>query len=387
LVLEFNQILEEYKGVFAPLAENFEKGQTDTIGKAAEEISKKYSNLFSDPSNVTKAGSLSSFNRISNTAAPFTNKEIADRLGSEPTFRDIQILAQFMQLKNMAQELTDFTMVSKFDTQKISNISEAQARIEAIEEFKLTPVEKKLIPNEWFDKLQQTPVGKFNNDAFIVDLFSKYFKLRNNKALILRSLDLKRPKGVDLRKLLSDFKNDFLWFLYQNAAYGDNVYTTSPSKFIKTGSNNIEITGKTYTLVEDPSVEFGIDINEETGEVKYHPDVFFKEANMIEFMPYREFFNAKIPKEWVKFRLEFNALLESSKNLTPIEFDNKFKIFDQPKRSFIKKYGFEQGKILILSRAALYNTGNVKAMFDISTGVASVVQNLKAYYPELEKYA
>ena len=111
----------------------------------------------------------------------------------------------------MAQALTDFTMVSKFDTQKVSNISEAQARIESIEEFKLIPIGEKMIPNEWFDKLKDTPVGKFNNDEFIVDLFSKYFKLRNNKALILRSLDLKRPKGVDQRKLLADFKNDFLY--------------------------------------------------------------------------------------------------------------------------------------------------------------------------------
>jgi hypothetical protein len=386
LVLEFNQVLEEYKGVFAALSEDYEKGKTDTLGKAAEVLSKKYANVFSDPTNVTKASSLGSFNRIANTAKPFTNEDIANRLGQEPNYRDMEILSHFLQIKQMAQALTDFTMVSKFDTQKISNISEAQARIESIEEFKLIPIAEKMIPDAWFDKLKDTPVGKFNNDEFIVDLFSKYFKLRNNKALILRSLDLKRPKGVDQRKLLADFKNDFLWFLYQNAVYNDNSYTTSPTKFIKGDTEKIDIVGKSYTLVEDASVEFGMDINEETGEVRYSPDVYFKEANMLEFMPFRKFFNNALPKEWVKFRLEYSNLSKVAETLTVDEFKEKFKVFDQPKRTFMNQ-GFEQGKLIILGRAALYNTGNVSAMFDISTGAASVVQNLKALYPELENYA
>jgi ribosomal protein S17 len=386
LVLEFNQVLEEYKGVFAALSENYEKGKTDTSGKAAEILSKKYSNLFSDPTNLSKASSLGSYNRIANTAKSFTNDDIKNRLGQEPNYRDMEILSHFLQIKQMAQALTDFTMVSKFDTQKISNISEAQARIESIEDFKLIPIGEKIVPNEWFDKLKDTPVGKFNNDEFIVDLFSKYFKLRNNKALILRSLDLKRPKGVDKRKLLADFKNDFLWFLYQNAVYNDNVYTTSTTKFIEGDVEKIDIVGKSYTLIEDSSIEVGMDINEETNEVRYHPEVYFKEASMVEFTPFRKFFNVSLPKEWVKFRLEYNNLSKASENLTQDQFKEKFKLFDQPKRTFMKQ-GFAQGKLIILGRAALYNAGNADSMFDISTGASSIVQNLKSFYPELEKYA
>lgn len=386
LILEFNEILEEYKGVFAPLSEGYEKGKTDTVGKAADIISKKYSNLFSDPTNITKSSSLSNYNSIANTAEAFTNTDVKDRLGKEPTYRDIEILAHFLQIKEMSQAITDFTMVSKFDTQKVSNISEAQARIESIEEFKLIPIGQKLIPNDWFEKLKDSPVGKFNNDEFIVDLFSKYFKLRNNKALILRSLDLKKPKGVDQRKLLADFKNDFLWFLYQNAVYNDNVYTTTPTKFIDGDTEKIDIIGKSYTLIEDSSIEVGMDINEETNEVRYHPEVYFKEASMMEFTPFRKFFNVSLPKEWVKFRLEYNNLSKISENLTQDQFQEKFKLFDQPKRSFLKQ-GFVQGKLVILGRAALYNAGNANSMFDISTGAASIVQNLKSFYPELEKYA
>lgn len=383
LVLEFNELMKENSGVFAPLGDKSTK-YFDSYATTLETMSNKYGELFNDPLNITKTGSLSNFNLIANTARAFTNDDLEKRLGEEPNFRDMQILSHFLQIKEMTDAVTEFTMVSKFDTTKISNISEAQARIEQIEEIKSRPVQDKIVPNEWFDKINNSPIGKFNNDQFIVDLFSKYFKLRNNKALILRSLDLK-VKGVDKRKLLADFKNDFLWFLYQNAAYSGNSYTASPTKFVKTDKSKVDVPGKTYTLIEDDSVT-GMEINEETGEVKYNNNVFFDEANILEFLFVRKFFNNATPKEWVKFRLEYNNLSEASKDLTDEEFKKKYEIFDTPKRTFFTQ-GSQQARLIILSRAALYNIGNIPAMFDISAGVASVVQNLKGKYPELENYS
>lgn len=384
LVLEFNDLLKENSGVFAPLGENYSKRKFDSLVYTLDILSEKYADVFNDPNNKTKSGSLGNYNRIANTAEPFTDKELEDRLGKKPTFRDIEILAHFVQIKDMSDAVTEFTMVSKFDTTKISNISEAQERIEAIADIKARPLKDKYIPDEWFTNLENSPIGKFNNDEFIVDLFAKYFPLRNNKALILRSLDLK-VKGVDRRKLLSDFKNDFLWFLYQNAAYGDKSYTTSPTKFVEKDENKVEVPGKTYTLVQDNSVK-GMVINEETGEVKYNANVFFDEADLLEFQFIRKFFNNQTPKEWVKFRLEYNNLSEASKNLTDEEFKKKYEVFDTPKRSFFTQ-GSRAARLIILSRAALYNTGNISAMFDISSGVASVIQNLKGKFPELDNYA
>jgi hypothetical protein len=384
LVLEFNELLKENSGVFAPLGENYDKKNFDSLGKTLDVLSEKYSAAFNDTRNKTRTSSLLNFNRLANTAEPFSNTELDERLGEEVDFRDLEILAHFVQIKQMTDAVTEFTMVSKFDTTKISNISEAQARIEAIQDIKSRPVQDKIVPNDWFDKLNNSPIGKFNNDQFIVDIFSKYFKLRNNKALILRSLDLK-VKGTDKRKVLADFKNDFLWFLYQNAAYAGNSYTASPTKFVKGNNTKVDIPGKTYTLTEDNSVT-GMEINEETGEVKYSTNVFYDEANMLEFLFIRKFFNKDTPREWVKFRLEYNNLSKASEDLTDEEFKKKYEIFDTPKRTFFTQ-GSQQARLIILSRAALYNTGNVSSMFDISSGVASVVQNLKAKYPELESFS
>ena len=383
LVLEFNEALKENSGVFAPLGNNSTK-YFDSYAATLEAMSDKYGSLFADPLNISKTSSLSNFNVIANTAKAFTNDDLKNRLGEEPNFRDMQILSHFLQIKEMTDAVTEFTMVSKFDTTKISNISEAQERIEKIAEIKARPVSNKIIPNEWFDLILKSPIGKFNNDEFIVDLFSKYFKLRNNKALIIRSLGLK-VKGVDKRKVLADFKNDFLWFLYQNAAYGGNSYTTSPTKFVKSKKTKVEIPGKTYKLTKDDSI-VGMTINEETGEVKYSANVFNEEKDLLEFYFVRPFFSNKTPKEWVKFRLEYNNLVEASKDLTDIQFKKKYEIFDTPKRTFFTQ-GSQQARLIILSRAALYNTGNIKAMFDISAGVASIVQNLKGKYPELENYS
>ena len=385
LVLEFNDLLKENIGVYAPLAEDYNKEEASSEGMTLEAIGKKYANLFNSPDNILKTSSLANYNSIANIAKPFSNKELKERVGQEPTYRDFEILAHYVQIKKMSDAVTEFTMLNKFDTTKISNISEAQERIEKTEEVKRKNIEDKIVPDSWYDEVDKSPVGAFNNDKFIIDLFSKYFKLRNNKALIIRSLGLKN-KSVDRRKLLADFKNDFLWFLYQNAAYGGNSYTTSSTKFLESDANKVDVPGKTYTLVEDNSVN-GMEINEETGEVKYNSDVFIQEKDLLEFTFLRnKFFKKANPKDWVKFRLEYNNLSEASKDLTDEEFKKKYEIFDVPKRSFMLQ-GSRQGRLIILSRAALYNTGNVPAMFDLSYGVGSIIQNLKSKYPELNNYA
>ena len=385
LVLEFNDLLKENIGVYAPLAEGYNKNEATSEGFTLEEIGKRYPDVFNSPDNILRTTSLSNFNAIANLAKPFSNTELSERVGKKPNFRDVEILAHYVQIKQISDKLTEFTMLNKFDTTKISNISEAQERIEKTKEVKAVKIEDKIIPDSWYDEIKNSPVGAFNNDAFIIDLFSKYFKLRNNKALILRSLGLKN-KSVDRRKLLADFKNDFLWFLYQNAAYGGNSYTTSSTKFVESDNNKVDVPGKTYTLIEDDSVT-GMEINEETGEVKYNSDVFIQEKDLLEFTFLRnKFFNKSNPKEWVRFRLEYNNLVEASKDLTDEQFKSKYEIFDIAKRSFMLQ-GSAQGRLIILSRAALYNTGNINAMFDLSYGVGSIAANLKSKYPELNNYS
>jgi hypothetical protein len=381
-VLEYNDLKKELDGVFARASkESTDVSVDDKISASMAEIYAKYKPLFSskDPANKTKSTTFNHY-RIGNAADPFSNKELESRLGQEPTFRDVEILSHYIQIEQMANELTAFTMLSKFDTTKISNITEAQKRIEDIEEFQLTKIEDKIIPDSWFKAINNTPIGKFNNDKFIVNLFSKYFKIKNNKALVLRSLGIKAPVGTDAKKVLTEFKNDFMWFLYQNAAYSRRSYTTSATQYFEDGS---AYPGISYTLTEDSSLEQGMEINEETGEVKYHPKVMVRENNMVEFIYSKSFFNAELPKEWVTFRLEYNNLKQASDLLSDDEFKEKFYQFDNPNNSFLDK-GSAVGRSIILQRAALYNTNNVDAMFDLSAGIGNILRNFTAKYPGLK---
>ncbi len=382
LVLEYNELKKEFDGVFAKAGkDSTDVSVDDKISASMAVIYERYKALFSSkaPGNKTKTTIFNHY-RIGNAADPFNNTELEQRLGQEPTFRDVEILSHYIQIEQMANQLTAFTMLSKFDTTKISNITEAQKRIEDIEEFKLTKIEDKLIPDSWFVAIQDTPIGKFNNDKFIVDLFSKYFKIKNNKALVLRSLGIKAPAGTDAKKVLTEFKNDFMWFLYQNAAYSRKSYTTSASKYFTDGS---AYPGKSYTLIEDPSLTEAMEVNEETGEVKYHPTAMVKENNMTEFMYSSKFFNADLPKEWVAFRLEYNNLKQASEVLSDDEFKEKFYQFDNPNNSFLDN-GSAIGRSIILQRAALYNTNNVNAMFDLSVGIGNILRNFTAKYPGLK---
>jgi predicted NAD-dependent protein-ADP-ribosyltransferase YbiA (DUF1768 family) len=394
LVLEFNNNKKELEGVFATLgnteineegAVQFKKGIT--IAKKYETavnlVQDKYKNLFVkselNPLNIKNLN----INLIANSAPSFSNEELDSRVGSEPTFRDVQILAHYLQIEGMADQLNQFTQLSKFDTTKISNISEAQNRIEDIENFKLVKIENKIIPDSWFARLNEGPVGKFNQDKFIVSLFAQYFKIRNNKALVLKSLDIKPPKGVERKKILTDFKNDFMWFLYQNAVYGSSSYTTSSSKFV---DDKISIPGKTYTFTENISLKEAYTVNDETGEVVYSPLAKVFDNNMLEFIYSAPFFNSNMPKEWIKFRLEYDNLKESSKDLNDNEFQEKFYQFDNPRYSFFQR-GSAAGRQIILQRAALYNTNNVKAMFDLSTGVGFIIKNMIAKHDDLSNFA
>lgn len=382
LVLEYNELKKELDGVFAKASkDSVGITEPDKMSAAMKAIYDKYKSLFSskDPANKTKATEFK-HNRIANAADAFTNADLESRLGQEPTFRDIEILSHYIQIEEMSNALTAFTMLTKFDTSKISNITEAQKRIEDTAEFKRTKVEDKIIPDSWFEEFDKTSAGIFNQDQFIVDLFSEYFKIKNNKALVLRSLGIRAPKGSEPRKVLSEFKNDFMWFLYQNAAYNRKSFTTSASQYFEDGS---AYPGKTYTLVEDSSLTTGMEINEETGVVKYSPSVMIRENNMTEFIYSSKFFNAQLPKEWVAFRLEYNNLKQASENLSDAEFKEKFYQFDNPNNSFLDQ-GSARGRSIILQRAALYHTNNIDAMFDLSAGIGNILRNFSAKYPGLK---
>lgn len=397
-VLSYNNDLIKNKGIFGEvirpdatedlqaIAEEFMEGGKARKFNKAETLALK--SFFEKNKDLFEENNYKAFTPrvILNKSSEFSEKELKDRIGKQIEWRDVEILSQFLAAKDMAEALNQFEQLTKFDTTKISSISEAQDRQEKIEEFKAIPVADKIIPNSWFDEIDNSPIGKFNNDQFIVDLFSRYFGVKNNPALILKSLGIKVPKGMDKRKVLVEFKDDFIWFLYQNAVYSLDTYTTSSTNIV---DNKTAAPGKTYKLIEKENgtgtQEF--EINEETGEVTYSPNILLKELNMQEFAPARRFFNNGQVKSYVKFRIELENLKKVSESMTNEQFIEAYGIFDNSSKSYFEQ-GNEVGRLNILTKAALYNTMNPDAMFNFGTGVSSILRNIHSKYKtELNDYA
>ena len=404
VVLDYNEYLSEFGGIFGDIVESDNKDRLKDLeeefydeefkkSRKASIESKAQNALVDEYEEVLAEGGVSivtipNFNRILNLAKPFTTAELKKHRAlskGKATFRDMEIFSQFLAAKNMAEALNDFTQLNKFDTVKISSISEAQDRVEKIKEFKSSDLEEKIIPNSWFDEINNSPVGAFNNDQFIVDLFAKYYGVKNNPAIILKSLGIMVPTGMDRSKVLSNFKDEFIWFLYQNAVYNNKNYVTSPTKIV---DNKTAEPGIAYKLIEDNSLKT-IEINKETGEVKYPNNIVDIAINtnngLLEFAAVSKFFRPNKPLDYVKFYIEFKNLTEVSENMNNVEFLKRFGVFDFQNNSLLKR---QSGRLLILQKAALYNTLDPNAMFDSSTSVVNVLQNIHAKYKdELNNYA
>jgi len=397
LVMEYNSNLAKYSGIFGDIIQENQVEELDALiaeyvdeeareyskpaKQALTEIMKKYLPL------LENAGySKYSQNLIVNKSKEFNEGELENRISlknREIDFRDIELLATFLAAKEMAEDLNTFTQLQKFDTQKISSISEAQNRQEKIKEFKSKPANKKIIPNSFFEGVKNSPIGKFDNDKFIVDLFSKYFGVKNNPALILKSLGITVPKGMDKAKILTQFKDDFIWFLYQNAVYAGDSYTTSGTSIV---DNKTSLPGVTYTLKEEGGLK-EIEINKETGVVTWSTQAVVNLFGSLENAPAMQFFNISKPKDFVKFYIEMSNLQEVSKDMTKEEFLETFGIFDNTSNSYLDK-GETTGKTMILTKAALYNTSNPEAMFNFGSGVANILKNIHSKYKtELDNYA
>ena len=141
LVLEYNDNLVKQKGIFG---EVITSEDTDIIEELVEEFYGETARKFTKPEvialqeivkkykSVLEENGYNNFkqNSILNQAAEFSEEELEDKINPnrEIDFRDIELLAQFLSAKDMAEALNEFTQLTKFDTTKISSISEAQDR-------------------------------------------------------------------------------------------------------------------------------------------------------------------------------------------------------------------------------------------------------------------
>ena len=367
MVVEYNKIKAEMTGVFSDLSTEIGKDPIASSSKVAtrarQEMFRRYneSGLFKEMKQSYKA---SQYKEIANTITDDYTWEKLKELGSKTTrsFEEFKILTHYFEIEDMGNDMTEFQTVTKFDTQKISSISEAQERIDNTKKMK---ARKNAVPNKWFSDIEPTAVGIFNNDEFVISMFSKYFALRNNPVVVKASINVKVPKGSVKTVVQSSFKNDFLAFLYQNSLFTPEVYS---------GYKLQELTGEPNSI---------LDIDEETKTItygSYHLRKRKEEVVRVIAGPtgFIDEMNNMFPTDdhFLRFEIEFQKIEKEVEGMTD---DQVLEYLD-----YANSYSTSTGTpIGVKYKAALYRSDNNIAMFDFRMGMGSILKKIVQRNPEL----
>ncbi len=378
MIVEYNQIKARLEGTTASLNKEWGinpiKSKSEILRDARATMFAKYEKLLQDNYGYTNSRE---YNLFGNAFQFSKTPEQANKLfegfqkNKERTFDEFLAFAHYLQIEDMSKDVTDFTMATKFDTQKIKNISDAEARIQLIE--KNIASTTTVVPANWYSMYNETIVGLMNNDKFIINLFSGYFGLRNNIFLLRKSAKIQRAddeKGKDLSVLRKRFKDLWINFLFQNSIYSPTSYT--PHNYTSTFTIR-----ENYDLATDISInvlENIVEYNKEHIEIEKEKFAkYFKNRNIKDFFP--------TTLHYVRFKIEYNKIQEewlgkSDKDLAlPYYYIFNTSLSSNP--TYTK--GFSQVKL------AMYRSNNNVAMFDSDFGYASILKNILIQYPELMK--
>ena len=365
LVIEYNQIKKEMLGLYSnvsndprinPIIDSATSFRVNEL--AQEELARRYSNL------IKSSGydnlSFSSINNLNETEV-YTEKQLLDRVGEAPNSEDLRLLAQYLNVESITKDLTEFQQANKFDTKKIANITDAEQNKKQLESLFSKP---SAIPLSWEKGFESTPIGLFKDKDFIINLFTRFFKIRNHEILNKKALSLKVKKGVFKNVMINAFKNDFSLFLYQNAMYSPVSYSTQ----LANGSPVV------YKLTENKTQKEAIKVNEVNGEVTYNVNSLRDE--MYKDLTINNLFRDGQITEYVKYLIELRNVKESFLKLSEEQIREKHWFFDRYHIDAIPKL------------VAAYNTQSPSVMFDSNIGTSARFKALKEKYDdELSHYS
>ena len=363
MVLEYNKLKTEKKGVYSNI--NRLNGSTPIISKgkivkeARIEMFNKYQDLLR--SKFGREFTPEEYNTVANSMGELSLSDLNKFMDSPGSVNEFMALAHYMQVEDMSKDVTDFTMATKWDTQKVRNISDAEQRIEQVNKMIASkssiPTNVKYDGSSWFEDIKETAIGLFNNDQFILDMFSQYFGIRNNLIVVKKSNSTKpteKTKGVLPTLLRTAYKNEFISFLYQNSIFKDNLYDG-------------------YRLEYSADEDVYVDIDESDEKVVYNLK-HVKEAIGDETAYLGEVFPT--PNHFIRFEIERQKINEEIKDMTLEEIREKYYYVNNTGNKTLTKIG-------IVNKLALYRSENNVAMFDFQWGVASILKSIVRKYPYL----
>ena len=381
LVRQYTRSKQAYNGAYSNL-EMDRTIYTPAISRrmALSDISIDYGEMWYAENGYKEGDDITMIHKISDRS--FSAEEIetlSKKSIDEMTAGDVALFSEYLHFENIANEITSLTNLLKFDTKKISTMNDASERLDARDKYlKLTPLISYFGADTYYQMTDDTHLGAFNNDETIAHLFDSQFEIRNNISLTRRAMTLPKLKGVMMEVLRSNYKNDFVWFIYQNAVYSGNTKTI------------IDKDGKPVTFNLVPTQEFnGIEVDYEEKTVMYNPVMGV--ATEIGYSPEHaavsRFFSPTHDqaKNFIAYLLEYNNLVDEYSNKSYDQVVEDLYMFDKANESNALA-GEESHRMALYRKAALFRSKNPEALFDKEFGLVSIFLQLKSKYPELGDY-
>lgn len=316
----------------------------------------------------------------------------------EYTDFDKDVFLHFLEVEKMAKSMSLLKRTVNADTEKQSTLFEAQRKRVAIAELKTDG----RIPEEMIDRIEkETVLGSFFKILdYQQEMWTDYFKIRNNKALtdfLLRSLSEQDTKNYidrnfnnDLEKYANSFRNNFVPYLFQKQLYSFNIDKLTSYKGYDTQSSlkveNVDFL--TFGAFVDNNTIY-IDkkqLREDWANLNKPKEKPYMVAEVTQ----KDF--ASGPEEYYKFVIEREYLRSvwPFKRLSETMF---FKInLEKNKNKFKKKSGdiidrvYEENRLTYeetLRDMALNNIYNINHMFKSKEGMAFQLHHIKENYPDL----
>jgi predicted NAD-dependent protein-ADP-ribosyltransferase YbiA (DUF1768 family) len=373
MIKEYNRMKKELVGVYAGLANG--SGSVYTKSNAKKEVIRRLISKYQDaiPKELKGIDVAENHRALAAlTEGEFDLASIKNMIKEKtPSYRQYEAFLHYLEIEEMADDISQFESVTKFDTAQTASLSDAQNRINTTAAYrdKTSKGRRSVVPSSWYKDYSTTSPGIMNNDDFTIKMFSQYFRLRNHplvlKASAMKLLDKDKNEalGYDISTLRNDYKNDFLFYLYQNAVWSDSSYNG-------------------FTFKSDATLEDEVLIDEEGMVMYYNPEKLRHGRTQHNY----EFSTAQknsdptnptyfFPTEamYLAYRLE----LGKARMMSEEELKEKYSYMVSEKLA-----GTTSGESL-RRRIALYKSNNHIAFFNYRWGMAGILKGLERNNPEL----
>jgi len=304
----------------------------------------------------------------------------------------------FLEIENMAKVVSNMKINMDIDRKPSLTLFEAQEQMNFVDSLR----EEDRFPSDMIDKiLKETTVGAYYVQPFMFELFHDLFKLRNhpklnefiNNMVFGKEAKLAYP---DKERFISEFRNDLLNYIFQNAARAFDVDTKSYKGFDTKDTPVQEIKGlefgafvkegKLYIdkkqLQEDfDNKTFTTEEYQKRGLAPLNPNTFYTSKEYKHFIYERETLRAMYPFADVQEDFDYkNQLAKNYKN------DN-YRKEGESNDEFLKRMkrrSYEEW----LRDKALDNILNPWKLFKSHNSFADQFVRIRKAYPKLlEEYS